>query len=799
MTWPDEADFRNSNHGRPDTVVRLDPRLATRQMADELPFPPPQWSYGQQVSRWVIECVLGSGATSTVYRVREVASNRPLALKVLRTRCEKTKTASRVGFRRMLSVFHPSLVRLGEGVRIDDLLAFTMEPIDGRTLADVRDSIDSSDRGEIFRLAGDVVRHVGGALEAIHHAGFVHRDVKPDNLLVDSTGRVRLIDYGLVGTFDPESDPDARRSYLVGTYGYMAPESINQQIYPPACDVFALGCVVLELITDLLPSPGCANTVGPTAPLWGTQAVEDTRSFLPTDTPSELADLLCDMLDHLPENRPLASRLSRYGQEQQPRAQCDCLASGGSKRSTPRGAELQQAIGWADSVAAGVPRRLHICGPSGIGKSRFAAAFSHQIGLRNWFQVFTGVCREHQTSSLQAFDEIADAIARRYARADRGSLALSPRHAAAVAQVFPALKPIITTLPSDHENDLLDRSIDRRDALESGLALANRLCEYGPLILIIDDIQYADPDMLTMLDMLQSEAIGWLGILTVGRSVDDRMQRRPDTVIQLGPLTPEESFSWLSDRLAGEAMQWSDAAIWQLVEFGDGLPYRLNQLAACVLGDSGAAWHDRLTVGSVAMEELWTARLDQLSEKAMSLLIHVAVAAGPATRAELMQVSGIATGDQKALGEDQIERAIEELLRFQLVACSDTQCQQIEVIHRRLSDCLGQSIELTRWQAAHGNWANHLERQESGAAQPARIAGHLMAAGLDARAVPFAIQAAEQAMQRYAMLDAVKWFERAAAMTTDPEAAGGYLALAAQCQAAADQSVADIIPDSRGG
>jgi len=346
-----------------ETRIRAVKSHETPRAADELNIEPARWNVGDDLGDFEIEAAIGSGVTSSVYRVREKATGRSFAMKILRTRSEEMLTASRVGFRRIQKLCHPSLVRCDRMLLVGDNLAFTMEEVVGKRLVDVINEARADERAVTYELAIQLLHDIGGALQAIHAAGLVHRDVKPDNVMIDQQGRARLIDYGLVGSYDPVSDPDAKRGYLAGTYWYMAPESITKQIYPPACDVYSLGCMLLELVADRnrLPSVIDGGSLG--------QSLGSVQAYLPVDIPEELADLICDMIDPLPENRPVAARLVQVKRRPEPLDRALSNFTDGQVHG--RAKELEIAENWIHSVVDGKPKRLHISGDSGVGKTWF--------------------------------------------------------------------------------------------------------------------------------------------------------------------------------------------------------------------------------------------------------------------------------------------------------------------------------------------------------------------------------------------------------------------------------------------
>lgn len=786
MSTSDNNDgYRSSPVG--ETQIRFARSRETTRGADELAVEPLAWRVGDEVDGLVIEKLLGSGVTSTVYRVRDRETGRRFALKILRTRSEETLTASRLGFRRMALLSHPSLVRVDRIIQIGRCIGFTMEEVVGKRLVEVINQTRCEDRSRVFDLAKRLLHDLGGALQTLHDEGLVHRDVKPENVMIDQNGRARLVDYGLVGTYDPVSDPDARRNYLAGTYWYMAPESISMQIYPPACDVYALGCIVLELIAhrSSLPVEIEGASLG--------QSIGDVRSFLPPDTPAELADLLCDMIDPLPENRPLAARLAQLSDHSF--ASQETLTN--FRRRELRGREKEMAIAeqWVHSVVEGRPTWLHIYGGSGVGKTWFLAELLRRIRRNPWFQVFDSTCRERADVSLQAFDAMADAIARRYSRDDRDPIKLQPRHAILLRQAFPSLRGVIEE-PKLSPEDLQDLGVNpdssqadsqagdvageanrasmaaddvgitaqalaRNDALSSGVDLVNRMCDYGPLFLVVDDAQWADQDSINVLDALLANANGEVGIITIGRDREPRFSRAGDVELELKPLSQSESVAFLRELLCKSLFRWDDKALEQLALLGEGNTYRLTQLAACISRDDPAVWQERLLKGEVELEDIWHSRLDSVSSDALVALEYLSVAGGPIRPRELARASELM---------ERSDAALRELIDLQLVHDSPRR-DSIEIIHQRLAVRVIDLLSPARHGAIHSAWAAYLMTCEEDQWRAARIAGHLLSAGKREQAVPFVIQAARDASARFAFIEAGRWHQRAAELTIDQDSA----------------------------
>src|SRR5262249_47298015 len=211
---------------------------------------------GETVGRYVVRDCIGSGSMGIVYTARDPDLGRRVALKVLRS--DPTATESRGARRRLLQEAramaqrsHPNAVAISDvGVHGDEVF-LAMELIDGGTLRDWLRRARRSWRDIVgaFRRAGD-------GLAAAHAVGLVHRDFKPDNVLVGNDGRVCVTDFGLArpssgqpvaqapGLADHAMDVMTQTGAGIGTPAYMAPEQIEGGVADARSDLFSF-CVAL--------------------------------------------------------------------------------------------------------------------------------------------------------------------------------------------------------------------------------------------------------------------------------------------------------------------------------------------------------------------------------------------------------------------------------------------------------------------------------------------------------------------------------------------------------------------------
>ncbi|RMG17901.1 MAG: serine/threonine protein kinase, partial [Planctomycetota bacterium] len=195
---------------------------------------------------------LGRGGMGVVYKARHTTRDELVALKVLRSGALASKK-QRKRFERevqaMARLDHPNVVPVRDVGRLGDNEYFTMALVDGRSLGDVL----KTERLPA-RRAAEVALDVARGLEHAHQEGIVHRDIKPDNILVDRGGRALITDFGLVHDTDAE-ERLTRSGALVGTPYYMSPEQARgrRDLLGPQSDVYALGVVLFQMLSGQLP------------------------------------------------------------------------------------------------------------------------------------------------------------------------------------------------------------------------------------------------------------------------------------------------------------------------------------------------------------------------------------------------------------------------------------------------------------------------------------------------------------------------------------------------------------------
>lgn len=203
--------------------------------------------------RYRVDARIAVGGMATVYRALDTRLDRVLALKVMHPALAVDGAFVERFIREAKSVArlaHPNVVQVFDQGTDGSYVYLAMEYVAGCTLRDVL-----RDRGALQpRAALDILEPVLAALGAAHRAGFVHRDMKPENVLIGDDGRVKVADFGLVRSVDTVTSTTGA---VLGTVSYLAPEQIEQPGTADArVDVYACGVVLYEMLTGEKPHDG---------------------------------------------------------------------------------------------------------------------------------------------------------------------------------------------------------------------------------------------------------------------------------------------------------------------------------------------------------------------------------------------------------------------------------------------------------------------------------------------------------------------------------------------------------------
>ncbi|MBL9107088.1 MAG: AAA family ATPase [Myxococcales bacterium] len=570
------------------------------------------------------------------------------------------------------------------------------------------------------------------ALQAVHAAGFLHGDLKPENVLVELGERVVLLDFGMAATVD--LDDRLRGDGVGGTLAYLPPEALDDPRPSLAWDTYALGLLFVEALTG---RPPFAAELA--------RALVEKRRGLPATVRRALAGLsptlaecVGGLLDARPEARPSLAEVSRW--------------IGAPARHAVRANLSTELVGRDEPLAAlrrwSASEGFSACvlrGVSGIGKSSLARALVRELRARGEL-VLRARCHPNESVPFNGLDGILDDLVRCIGDDE----ARDHSAIAALAAVFPAFAQlgVPDDVPARGEppHEILAR------ACEALLVVLTAVARHRRVVLWIDDLQWADGETRGILRSWAESFKPPVHLLLSTRSGPPEYLA-VDLDLELHPLLATEAAA-LVRRVAPDLPEPVFTAL-----YGEsaGIPFILQRLAR-----ASAAGPDRPAPTLVSALYDALAGLADDGERAALLL----ALAGRPLELDLLAAAGVRRGTTF------------ELERRGVATRGADGHHRFEVQHARLASALLAAVPLARQIEGHAALAAALIDRGRGEDAP-HIATHLRA-GERPDAVLWAARAGERLAAGFALESAALWYRRALewSLPDDPARFDRRLALA---------------------
>ena len=740
---------------------------------------------------------IGAGGMGMVYEALDRETRERVALKTLRSMGPEALLLFKREFRALSDLEHPNLVSLGELFEDGGQWFFTMELVDGEPLLaavrtaeppaapaerDVFEDTESTadlpappapadrttvpagmargpssappaSRGAPGRLRWvdeaklrSALEQLARGLAALHEAQKVHRDIKPSNVLMTPEGRVVILDFGVIAEV---AEHDAGDEKMVGTVSYMAPEQAAAQRVGPEADWYAVGVVLYQALTGQLPVRGTLQEIA----VLKRVLEPPPPSTLCPGIPADLDRLCVDLLRIDPRARPTAREVLR-------RLGADEASTPSGPSAAPRfvGRHAESAARRAafDQSRAGAAVTVLVRGESGVGKSALVRRFAESIAAAEGALVLRSRCYERESVPYKAIDGVVDAMSRHLAALPEDEArALVPPHAGLLGQVFPVLGKVdaIARAAREGHGSALDPQTLRARLFAALRELCARIAARRPLVLCIDDLQWADADGLALLAEIMrppgaprlllvatvraalATETGPAGVAAVAAAIPGEVRQ-----LALESLPPDDARA-LAAALLGEEAEGISA----IASEAGGHPLFIDELVRRRLARAEDA-------GPVRLDDALWARITRLEPPARRLLELVVVAGAPIAQEAAARAAGLEPGDfakQAAL-----LRAA-NLARTGGARRSDA----IEPYHDRLRAAVLAHLDGGEKTGMHHRLAQALEA----AATPdlEALAMHWRDAGEAAKAAGYAGRAAEVAVRALAFDRAARLYRMA--------------------------------------
>ncbi len=636
------------------------------------------------------------------------------------------------------------------------------------------DVIDEHSSDEPFQLDAmvdqermtEALVQLARVLHALHQAGIVHCDLKPSNIMVTAEGRVVLIDFGIAAAIRrAHTNPSGRSG--AGTPMFMAPEQTRGEPPTVATDWYAFGVILYCMLTGHFPYEGSLvdMVVGKQ------QSDPQPPSTFTEGIPPELEHLCMQLLARDPAERPGgAAVLAALGVEDEPD---DALASfhttgdDDDRLFVGRERELELLYGDYQSAGVGVMRTVVVDGASGIGKSTLCDQFTRALAEDGGPLVLATRCHERENMAYKAFDGIVDDLTAALGQIPtQQRRALMPDDVALIARLFPVLR----RLPECAQAPSVSGSISMRaQAIEALRTLLGRLARQRPLVIRIEDLQWADGESFALLRHLLEPRMAapillLLTVRTEAMSGDqnpalmafiDGLDPQASRRVSLGPLSSSEQTALVrlvSVSCGRRASSVDDS----LLRAAGGHPMLLAELARYT--ERGE------DVGELELEDILWQRVVRQPEAARKLVESAAVMGEPAP----LLVVAPAAGLSPAQAEQALTLGRAAAL-IRLTRAGDE--PWLDVFHDKVRESVLERLAFEQAQRLHRALAEAIEGWDR--SHLAWLARHWAEAGETGQAVTYLVEAAGAAREQLAFEHAARLYRSAsdllASETGDPE------------------------------
>ena len=391
-------------------------------------------------ARFELRRCLGAGGFGVVYEAYDREHDGIVALKTLQQLGAGALYRFKREFRALADIDHPNLITLYELSADGEHWFFTMELVEGvNFLSYVRPEGHGAEplsKPDMDRLR-DAFRQLAEGVRALHQAGKLHCDLKPSNVLVERSGRVVILDFGLVTETDSVAPEE--NNLLVGTPAYMSPEQASGLAPSPASDWYSVGVMLFEALTGRQPFRGSVREILEHKRRRDSPAPADLVSGLPLD----LEALCSRLLSRDPQRRPADEEVLRCLGGARPGSDEASWALNSVSRSPFIGRERHLAVlrEAFESTREGRLVTVWVHGRSGIGKTALVQRFLDEMRQRNDRVVLEGRCYEREAVPYNALDSVVDNLDRYVRSLPRAQAqALMPDDLAALMRLFPVLQ-----------------------------------------------------------------------------------------------------------------------------------------------------------------------------------------------------------------------------------------------------------------------------------------------------------------------------------------------------------------------
>ena len=727
--------------------------------------------------RYQVTELLGEGGKKRVYQAHDSVLDRDVALAAIKT--EGLDPTSRVRITREAQAMgrlgdHPHVLQifdLGEDNGQPYMVLPLMPGGDVETLLET-----AEDHKLPLKQAIDLATQICRGLEFAHSKEIVHRDLKPGNVWLTADGIARIGDFGLAVAIDRSRL--TQEGMMVGTVSYMPPEQAMGGEVTPRSDLYSLGAMLYEMVCGRPPFLGDDSVaiIGqhintpPVAPTWHNsecpRALEALILRLLAKDPSERPESAADVLTAL-EGIDLTVSGEETAPERDEAHALDSLAGGVFVGRQREMGELKAAL---EDALSGRGRLVTLVGEPGIGKTRTAQELATYAGLRS-AQVLWGRC--HESRGAPPYWPWVQVI-RSYVR-ERDPERLRSEMGTGAADIAEIVSDVRERLPDLKPAPAADDPEQARFRLfDSITAFLRSASRSQPLVVILDNLHWADKPSLLLLEFLAQE-FSDSRLLVIGTYRDVDLSRQHPLVETLGELTRERLFQ----RVLLRGLSQDDVS--RFIELTssmtprglaeavhtqtEGNPLFVTEVVRLLVQEGELSqerarerdsWEVRIPEG---VREVIGRRLNRLSARCNETLTIASVIG---REFELRHLVSLVEG----MSEDRLLEVLEEALSARVIEELPQTVGHYEFTHALIRQTLYDELSTTRRVRSHARIAHTLEEMYGDAADANAVElayhfGEAEAVLGTEKLVQYSALAGERALAVHGYEDAASHFERA--------------------------------------
>ncbi len=740
--------------------------------------------------RYVVIRFLGEGGKKKVYLAHDIMLDRDVAFALIKM--EGLDATARARILREAQAMgrlgdHPNIVtvyEIGEENGQPYIISQFMAGGDVEALIE-----KAQDHKLPVERSLKIVREVCSGLEHAHSKVIIHRDLKPGNVWLTADGVTKIGDFGLSVAMDRSRL--TQTGMMIGTVSYMPPEQAMGGEPVFGSDLYSLGAMLYEMVTGRPPFVGDDNigiisqhiNTPPVAPSWHnslcSRPLEALIMRLLAKNPTQRPESASDVLKAL-ESLDLTTSV-----EQPVREDSQALDSLAGGVFVGRGREMGELRAALEESLSGRGRLVTLVGEPGIGKTRTAQELATYATLRG-AQVLWGRCYEAQ--GVPPYWPWVQAI-RSYVR-EREPDALRSEMGSGAADIAEIVSEVRERLPGLQPPPQEEPDAARFRLFDAIATFLRSASKTQPLVIILDDLHWADKPSLALLEFVAKELAG-ARLLLVGTYRDVELSRQHPLAQTLGELARERLFQ----RVLLRGLSLDDVRRFIEVAAGitppsglaqaihtqtEGNPFFVSEVVRLLVQEgeltraSGGArgpgsaetWTLRIPEG---VKEVVGRRLDHLSERCNQTLTVAAVIGREFDLRQLLSIADDpSAGPEGRLSEDRLLELVEEAQAARVIEELPRSVGRYQFSHALIQQTLAEELSTTRRVRLHARIAEALESLygPEADAHAAELAHHYAEAEAvlgNQKLVYYSLIAGERAIAAYAWEEALAHFQRALA------------------------------------